>query len=364
MQTAVYDARSLPAVLSGWRALEVRAQSSVLPAGMLDGPLDGEGLFIVGAWEADRLMGLWPLRVLRRGPLRIAMRAGRELQPYDGALFDPDADEAAVAAAMWSTVERRCAADVLLLRALADTSPLRRLPAIAAVAEASAETWWLQTDALPAPEAVLSRLSKTRRKSSRRNRRSLEARGEVVFSRLRDSSERAAAIRSALSLKAAWLDEQQLHSFAVTAPWFQRGLLAAVVESAMLEQLEVFALSVDGVQVAFDVGFRDCTTYRSFMGAYSPAWSAHGVGAELTARVLQWCVSAGIARCDLLPPSSDFKAGWCDHSAPVWSVSLPLSMWGRAALPLTEMPRKLKPLYLRLPTPTRDRINTVLRGIS
>jgi len=363
MQTTIYDARSLPTVLSDWRSLEARAQTSVLPAGLLDGPLDAEGVFVVGAWTADRLMGLWPLRVRRRGPLRVAMRAGRELQTYDGALFDPDADRAAVAAALWSAVKRRCPADVLMLRALQDASPLRQLPAVAAVAEVSLETWWLETGALSSPESVISRLSKSRRKSSRRNRRGLEAIGEVVFSRLRGSSERGAAIRSALSLKAAWLDEQQLHSFAVHAPWFQRALAAAAAEPAMLEQLEVFALSVGGEDVAFEFGFRDRTTYRSFMGAYSPAWAAHGVGAELTAQVLQWCVSAGIARCDLLPPSSDFKAGWCDHSAPVWSASLALSVWGRAALPLTEMPRRLKPLYLRLPTPTRDRLNVLLRGI-
>ena len=363
MQTTVYDARSLPTVLSDWRSLGGRAQASVLPAGMLDGPLDADGVFIVGAWVADRLMGLWPLRVRRRGPLRIAMRAGRELQTYDGALLDPEADPAATAAALWSEVERRCPADVLLLRALPDASPLRRLPTIAAVAETSEETWWLQTDALSSPEAVIARLSKSRRKSSRRNRRGLEASGEVVFSRLRESSARVAAIRSALSLKAAWLDEQQLHSFAVHAPWFQRALTAAAAEPAMLEQLEVFTLSVGGEPVAFEVGFRDRSTYRSFVGAFSPAWSAHGVGAELTAQVLQWCVSAGIARCDLLPPSSDFKAGWCDHSAPVWSARLALSVWGRAALPLTEVPRRLKPLYLRLPTPTRDRLNKVLRGI-
>jgi len=358
MDTRICQAAALEALLPRWHRLEARCTSVPLSARMLDGPLPHAGASIVTAWEHGRLIGLWPLRVTRRGPLRIATRLGRELQPYDGMLIAPEADSHATAAALW-TAAQRCPADVLRLRAVHDGTPLSALPAISAVATPATETWWLDTGSLSDPEAVITRLSKSRRKTHRRNLRALEKRGALAFRHLSTPTERAHAAQAALSLKRGWLEAQDLHSFALSAPWFERGFVAAAEQGAM----EVFALELDGEGIAYELGFRDPHSYRSFLGAYDPAWSSLGVGAALTAAVLQWCVRSGVSRCDLLPPSTSFKSGWCDHSAVVRSALVPLSRRGRLYGPAADAARQLKPVYLGLSPSVRGRLNSLLRGL-
>lgn len=363
MRTAVFTDRELPRVLPSWRRLESEAISQPVASAMLSGPLRADGAFIAALYDQERLVGLWPLRVGRQGALRIATRLGRELQPYDGIVLAPGVSPAEAAQRLWEAVQKRCPADVLRLRAIRDDCPLRTISAVRQGAAALVETHWLETGALSAPEDVLTRLSKSRRKSARRNRRKLERLGEVRFSRLREAGARAAAIRAALALKKAWLTEQDLHSFALGASWFDDGLIAAASSPALVGHVEVFTLSVSGEAVAYELGFRDRSGYASFLGAFSPEWGQLGVGAELTACVLRWCVQQRVPRCDLLPPASSFKAGWCSHSAPVWSAQLPLSRRGRLLRPLSGAARQLKPLYLRLPAQVRRPLNSLLQQL-
>lgn len=362
MRTETFTAHTLPKLLPEWKALESRAAPQPIAAAMLDGPLSRDGVFIAAAYDGARLLGVWPLRVLRRGVMRIAVRAGRELQPYDGMVLDATEPDA-VAAELWRAVEKSCPADVLRLRAIPDQSPLCRVQRITEHAEPSAETWWLETSALTDPEQVLQRLTRSRRKSARRKRRALEKLGAVRFTPLERPQDRAQAVAAALMLKRAWLDKQDLHSFAIGADWFGQGLQRAAQKPALSETLQVFTLSIDDVDVAFEIGFRDPSGYRSFLGAFSPDWADRGVGTELTACVLRWCVQEGIPRCDLLPPSSDFKAGWCDTTAPVWSAQIPLSRRGRLLRLSSDAARALKPLYLDLSPQTRRRLNGLLRRL-
>lgn len=362
-RTVVYREKDVHRLLPAWRELEARAASQPIPSGMLSGPMHPAGAFIAAAHDGDRLIGLWPLRTGRQGVLRVATRLGRELQPYDGLLLAPEHEPQEVARLLWDAVRRSCPADVLLLRAIPDDSPLLTIPAIRGAAEQQAETCWLDTGALSDPEDVLTRLSKSRRKSARRNRRKLEELGTVRFSRLRAPGERAAAVAAALALKQRWLSEQDLYSFAIGAGWFDRGLIEVGSAPALLDCFEVFTLSVAGEAVAYDLGFRDRRGYLSFLGAFSPDWSELGVGAELTACVMRWCVEEGLSRCDLLPPSSSFKSGWCSHAAPVWSAQLSLSRRGRLLRSLAGASRQLKPLYLRLPPSARRQLNALLQRL-
>lgn len=361
MRTETFTAQTLPQLLPAWRALELRAARSPLASGMLDGPLDPDGLFVAAAYEGARLQGVWPLRVFRRGLARVAVRAGRELQPYDGLVLDPSSPSAA--AALWSAVRRRCPADVLQLRAIPHHSPLHHLPAVRQAALPSAQTWWLETSAMADPDLVLRRLSKSRRKSVRRRRRALEARGDVRLERLQDPERRGQAVADALALKHDWLASKDLHSFAVGSGWFEQALRRAVQRPDLVGPIEVFALSVAGEDVAFEIGFRDRAGYCSFLGAFSPAWAGLGVGTELTAGVLRWCVQEGVPRCDLLPPTSPFKAAWCDVKATVWSAQIPLSRRGRLLRPAAGAARKLKPLYLSLSPDIRRRLNSLLQRL-
>jgi CelD/BcsL family acetyltransferase involved in cellulose biosynthesis len=333
-----------------------------LAAGVAAGPL-GEGALVPAAWRGDRLVGLWPLRVHRWGRLRLAQRLGRDLQPYDGMLIDPEAPAGEVARALWGALRGHGGADLLLLRAVRDDDVLRGLPEVARAERSDASTRWLNTGALSGPDAVVRRLSRSRRKSLLRNRRALEGLGPLRLERLLDPPRRAAAVRAALALKEVWLDRKRLHSFAVGAPWLEGALLAAAAEPTLRDKLEIFSLTVGGEPVAYELGWRSRERYCSYLGAFSPAWREHGVGAELTACVLQWCVEQGIPRCDLLAPGSPFKDGWCDSAAPVWSARVPLTPRGHLLLPVSGVFRKLKPVYLQLHPDLRAGFNAALRRL-
>ena len=362
MRTDVITAQTLPQLLPAWRALEQRADCAPLPAGMAAGPLSAEGACILTAWQADQLLAVWPLRVMRQGLLRLAVRFGRELQPYDGILLDRAAPPDTVTA-LWEALARSRRADILQLRAIPDDSPLRTSPAIAPHTVRSEETWWLRTDQLTDPAAVIQRLSKTRRKSVRRKRRALAQHGAVQLLRPDTPAQRIAAVRAALQLKGGWLQAQDLHSFAVGAGWFERGLIEAVAEPSLRDQVEVFVLTCAEAPVAYEIGFRDRQGYTSFLGAFSAEHASLGVGGTLTAAVMAWCVEMGVGRYDMLPPATDFKAGWCDTTAPVWSARIPLSRRGQLLEPMSDAARQLKPLYLKLPLPARKGLNALLRRL-
>ncbi|MFT4979948.1 MAG: CelD/BcsL family acetyltransferase involved in cellulose biosynthesis [Myxococcota bacterium] len=363
MRAEVFGRDALGRLLPRWRRLEAAARAVPIASAMLAHlPAPSEPLLVTLS-DGEDLCALWPLRLRRHGPLRVAERLGGVLQPYDGLLLAPDLDPTAAAGALWSALSSSRAADLLHLSALAEDSPLRSVPAIRRQAAAVGHAWSLDTAALRGPGAVLGRLSKNRRKSIRRRQRKLEERGELSFVRLQAPQDRAQAVRTAIALKAGWLEAQELHSPVVMAPWFEQSLTRAAADPALLSVVEVFALQLDGQHVALELGMRDGDSYRSYLAAFEPALSELGVGTALTVAVMQWCVDAGLARCDLLSPETDFKRSMGDQSMPMWSATLALGRRGRLALPLARQGGRLKKAYRELPPETRAPLNALLRWV-
>lgn len=329
-------------LLPAWRELDSRAAFQPLSAELFmvlaRAHARHNGLAL-SASRGARLVAVWPLQVQRLGPLRLARRLGGAIQTFDGLTFDPQLDpqeRADIVRDMLGALREQRLADLLHLRFLPDSPEFRAIPELAQAVRPAGESPWLDTSALSEREAVLARLSKERRKSTRRGLRALAAMGTVTFREEQQLPRRRRLVERALELKRAWLREAEAISLPLTTPWLPRSLVALSVDPTLRETVRVFELSVGGQTAAVELGWQSGRDYHSYLGAFDPRFAKGGPGAALTLEVLAWCGAHGVQRAHLLPPATDFKLGWTDHSEPLWTTTLPLTPLGRLFQPVVQ----------------------------
>lgn len=330
----------LTELLPAWRELDARAAVQPLSAELFLALARARGHhngLALSTSQGSRLLAVWPLQVQRLGPLRLARRLGGAIQTFDGLTFDPQIGpqgRAGIVRDMLGALREQRLADLLHLRFLPDAPELREIPELALAVRPAGESPWLDTSALGEREAVLARLSKERRKSTRRGLRALAAMGTVTFREEQDLARRRGLVERALELKRAWLREAEAISLPLTAPWLPRSLLTLCTDPTLRETVRVFELAVSGKTAAIELGWQSGRDYHSYLGAFDARFAKGGPGAALTLEVLAWCGANGVQRAHLLPPATDFKLGWTDNREPLWTTTLPLTGRGRLFQPV------------------------------
>ena len=320
--------QGLDALLGAWTELAGRAEHVPAPPGLLRHvvpSLHPEAPLLLVAHEAGELVAVWPLARIRRGPLRLLIPLGRELQSYTGPTL-LRRDPALLAALAEGLAELD--ADLLHLPCVSDLVR-DHLPASATWRPGAAPTVQLSEHADLA--AFLASRSKNRRKGLRRNRRQLERLGLVRFEGLEGADDRREATTTALAWKRAWLAEQGLVSLPLSQAWFERSLISAAQDPELLADFGVLRLSVGGRAAALELGFRAGDTFHSYLGAFDPSLATYGPGAQLTLATIGWLLERGVPRYDLLSPVTEFKASFCSDRLRHGEVIWPLSRRGQAA---------------------------------
>jgi CelD/BcsL family acetyltransferase involved in cellulose biosynthesis len=358
------------ALLPEWRQLEARATRVPTPVGLLEqivARIDVSAPRVVTIRAGDELVGIWALRRQHAGPLSIASRLGRTLQPYDDLVLAPGCDAEAVAQAAWAEVRRWRDVDAIQLPSIEQRSILRSVPDIAAAARPSDMGCVLDLTLHADPSSYLAGRSKNRRKAARRSLNQLKRRGPVVFADVEDPHLRRKLVTEAIALKCAWLDERNAPSPALRAPWFIEVLAAAAAEPGAADPgaadpLKVFHLTAGGQTAAIEIGMVDGDVYRSYLGTYSPDFAHEHPGATLTLNVIGWSIEAGLTCYDMLPPETPFKKHWTDTEVMVHGSVVPLSWRGELTLPLLRNGRQwAKQLYGRLPERAQEAAIKVIR---
>jgi|GEM_PF-3001752 len=331
-------------LLPRWRALDARA--AVVPMGadvqLAVATADRSSSCVtLTASEGDRLVAIWPLQVLRLGPLRLARRLAAAIQTFDGPTVDhpPPGEVLAewrgrVIDEMVRTLHRRGLADLLHLRFLPDGPAGPAVPSLRELVQQAGESPWLDTRRLDTTEAVLGRMSRERRKSTRRGLRALAERGEVRFVDVLEPGLRQARVALALQLKRQWLRKAGGFSLPLSLPWLPRCLLTLSADPALIQQVKVFVLEVGGRPAAIELGWRAGRDYHAYLGSFDPDFAKGGAGAALTLEIMAWCGRHGVERASLLPPTTDFKRAWTDQTDHMWAATFPLTDRGRVCLPL------------------------------
>ena len=350
---------ALLALGPAWRALDTRAAQVPAPYDLLvqaSGSLSASAPLLVLVESGDRLVGAWPLRVQRFGPVSMATRLGRAIQPFDGLTTDAHHDGAAIARAAWAALAADRPVDVVALPHLLAESPLLAVDELRHHAAVAGTTMGVDLSAYDAPGDWAESRSRSQRRTLRRSREALARMGEVRFEVLDAPSRRRSAFLEALALKLAWADERQEVAATLRAPWFAAAWLRAVADPHLGESVRVFRLSVDGRTAAVEVGLvcRGTRTFQSYLGAWAPEFAAASAGLLLTADTIAWCIGAGLERYDLLPPVSEFKARWGDDPREVRSSLVAFSLAGRLVEPVVRDGREhVRAMVGRLPDPVQ-----------
>lgn len=341
-----------------WATLEAAARTVPSPSALVAAAVPPDSVRVATVHAGSELVGVWPLRIERLGPLRVALRAGGPLQVYDGPTLHPELPAAPLAARLWDAIGRWDDVDLVYLPAFLPGSAVASLPAIRAAALPRSRTARLRLAPLPDVQELIAQQPRHRRKSLRRRRRALERRGAVKAEVLTQVDARISAVEWALDTKIAWLDTHDAMGATVRSTGFRRTLLQLARRHP---GLVVHRLQVGTETAAVELGFRDRTTYLSYLGTFSPHFAKDGAGVTLTLAAIDWCIAEGLETYDLLAPLTDFKQTWADQQRVVQAAAVPLSLAGKLAAPLFRDTRdRVKQLAERLPPWLRSELLTRL----
>ena len=325
----------------------------------------GGSLATVVLRREQRPMFIWPLRVERRGLIRVVVGAGTPIGQYDEILIDPDTDVKAALKEALRALSEAVRPDLVLLERVRADSALR-----AALHDTPPLCW---SEAAPYADlsqgmgTVLanqkSRVARHQRKRMKRFQRT----GDGTFGVARGAAEAEAWLVEALALKRHWLQSTGRVSRAFirteTANClvdFARTLSSAAASPRMI----VSRVALDGRTAAVEAGFVHRGAYHLYLGAFAPEFAKLGPGNILTQLVIEWCADYGLRRYDMLAPRSRHKSEWQTGETGVVDFALPMSLGGRlyAELALKRLAPALRQVFYALPAGLRSKIaETALR---
>jgi CelD/BcsL family acetyltransferase involved in cellulose biosynthesis len=269
--------------------------------------------------RGPRLVGVAPLMLERRGPVRVLGMLGKEPGDYWDVVSAPEDRDAVGAAVAGELARRRHEWDVALLSCLVPGSSTG--PALAAAGLRVHRRAAVRCPAIDLPEsweAYLATLPGDRRRNVRRHLRRVDE-GEVELHEVGDPERLPAVLARWQELRARQWDERgRTLTAAHRADAFRDFLLAAVTALAPAGQAPVWTLRVGGEAAGVYVGFADRRSFYWYLGGYDPAHAGLGLGKIAIATGIRRSIECGRARYDFTRGGEPYKYwyGASDRHAP------------------------------------------------
>jgi CelD/BcsL family acetyltransferase involved in cellulose biosynthesis len=373
--TSLTTLAEIEALADEWSALEARSERPLffqsatwsLAACRLFAERDDDAFepLVLVVRQGGDLVAIVPLRIVRRGPVRLAVDLTDPFGQYGDVLIADDIDAAGIVTAVVAALSATGRLDALLLRRVRADSPFRSLVGHGGF-EASAR------DAAPfvdlRPYATFDDYHDTVNAKSRKNLRNLRNR----LARLGPVEHRVFAgdrIREVIDLSLAgrlrWLDEQGLASTAFDDPGF-RPFVGRIGELGRRGEIPLLAMGLycGDVPVSLQWGFIHRGRYYAYIAARNPEFDAYSPGRLHLEDVIRTCHDRGIPICDLLAPMVRYKLTWTEQATEVVDVALPFSLRGRIVLDLWNRRLRVaaKTYYGRLPARLRRLVRRLRTG--
>jgi len=288
---------------------------------------DPHGLRLVSGRDDDgRLLGVVPLVVERRGPLRIARFAGHGVGDILGPIVDPSVPglartllEGALESAVtdWDVFlgERMRESDGwgsgwgdTVMRT--EANPTSRL------------TDWLDW------EAFERSLSRKLRREIRHDVRVLANHHAMIIRRVAADDDLPPALDTLFRLHALRFGERS--SFAPRAAFHRRFAAIALARG----WLRLWTLEVDGRAVASRYDFSYGDAYYAYNAGRDPAWARGSVGLVLRAHTMQTAFRESVADYHFLRGDEGYKSRFGTTDDPLVSIARARSWLGRRAISL------------------------------
>jgi CelD/BcsL family acetyltransferase involved in cellulose biosynthesis len=276
--------------VEAWHALAARAlEPNVFyePAfSQAAAPVFGRDAGATLVWSGHRLVGLFPGRIERRGPLTRLVGWTHRFAPLGTPLVDRDEAEAAIGAWLDQLASDASMPGLVLLPLVPEQGPFAALlqAALACGGRASA-TFSPHRRALLAPGAeranyVARAVSTGRRKELRRQRRRLEDIAPVTFKSVTALAEIEAALKDFMALEASgW--KGATGTAAVDDPAVRDFMRAAVMGLAAEGRARVDRLCLNGRTVAAAIMLTSGDTAWLWKIAYDEGLARYSPGVQL-----------------------------------------------------------------------------------
>ena len=317
---------------------------------------------IVTVRRGRRLMAVAPLRIVRVGPLRLAIDLTDPFGQYGGLLIADDADSDAIVADVLATLRSAARIDGLSLRrARADS---RAYPALVQHGFAAGAP-----DAAPFVDlrqyqdfAAYQQTLNAKSRKNLRNLRNRLARIAPVSHRVATGDDVHRVIDQSFEGRLQWLDEHGIPSMAFGHPAFS-AMLAGIRDLAQRRELSLLAMGLycGDDPVSLQWGFVHRDRYYAYIAARNPAFDEYSPGRLHLEDVIRTCFERNIQICDFLAPAARYKLTWTETATDVTDVAVPFTVAGR--LWLDAWSRRLRPAiknrYTQLPLWLRRHIRRI-----
>jgi CelD/BcsL family acetyltransferase involved in cellulose biosynthesis len=309
-------------------------------------------LAIGTARREGRLIGLWPLVVVRFGGLKVVRWMGEPVSQYGDVLLADEPDKAAVLRQGWREIVHRLGADAVHLRKVRADADMQPLIASLGLTEvASARAPYLDLGSAPNFAQYEKRYSQKARKNRRRLMRRLEEQGSIRIVRHARGGEARAAALEAIALKRAWTNASLRLAPSLADARFA-AFFADVAEAQRRPAgCAVTTMRCNGViaSVAIDV---TCARRRAaHIIVHDQRFQRLSPGTLLLQEWIRAASAEGIATFDLLAPAYGYKDDWADAGVTVGDYAAGFTWAGRlyAGLYLAFLRQRLKAALEALP---------------
>ncbi|KAB2849281.1 MAG: GNAT family N-acetyltransferase [Hyphomicrobiaceae bacterium] len=365
---ASFHPTQIHALMPEWKALEKRCkrpvffQSAAWVRHVIDlyGDNPDLGLLeavVISVRAGGRLLAVWPLRRRRVLGASFLYDLSDPFSQYSELVISPEADPAAVIAALLEHV-RALGDDGLILRKVRQDSPLAALDAHGAMARAADAAPFVDLTPYPTFDDFHKRIKPKTRKNIRNAKHRLERIGPLAHEQLTQKGQVAAALSESFNVRREWLDAQGLSSSAFSDPAFARLVDRLAADRGGDIEIVVMRLQAGERTAAIQWGFVLCGRYYAYIAARNPQFDAQSPGKIHLEYVIRCCHAAGIETVDMLAPAVPYKLTWATGSVPIADVVLPMTRRGRLMLGVWQ--QRLRPaaiaLYRRLPLRIRQPI--------
>jgi CelD/BcsL family acetyltransferase involved in cellulose biosynthesis len=287
-------------------------------------------LAIVTARRGGRLIMVLPLTIERvAGMIQLAFM-GAPVSQYGDLLVDDVADRNVVLQGAWAHLLARQRFDIVRLAKVRDDASIAPLlTSIGFTVTASEEAPYIALSDCASIADYETRSSSKHRKNRRRQLRRIEERGPLRIRRLSGTSEARDAVRLAMTLKRAWLNEKALVSKAFKDQRIDGFFMDAVGSTTRPCGVEISMLESNGECGDANISVT-CKGRRAVhILAYNLKFDKLGVGNHHLHSAITDAHAEGIQTYDFLAPRHAYKMDWADTTLMVRDHSLAMSPLGR-----------------------------------
>jgi CelD/BcsL family acetyltransferase involved in cellulose biosynthesis len=333
----IVSVEAMQALRSEWEHLERRTRRPVLfqsaawcinAARHFERAADGSEPLVIAVRQDGHLVGIAPLRVVRRGPIRLAIEIGAPFGQYGDFLVADDVDAEAVVRKVLDALYSGPGVDGLLLRRMRADSPVRSaLQSRGFVVGEPDAAPYVDLAAYDSFEALQKTLSVKTRKNMRNQRNRLSRNGVLVEHRVFCRTELGKAIEIGFESRLRALEERGLASTAFMDGGF-RDFVTALPDADGIEIIGMGLFAGD-VPLSVQWGFVHQGRYYAYITARNPDYDEVSPGKLHLEDVMRALKERGIVTADLLAPAVPYKFIWAEKSCEVADVAVPFSLFGR-----------------------------------